>query len=388
MVDVAIVGAGPYGFAAAAELRKKGIESRVFGEPMTFWNSMPKGMLLRSPVPACNIGDDPKTSLLAWGDEVGIEISRPVPLEHFVEYGRWFQEKAVPGLDRRIVTSVQRENGHFRVGTEDGESIEAKKVIVAAGITKFPRRPKLFRDLPDEVVTHAVDESDLSRFAGRRVVVVGGGQSALEGAALLNESGADVEVIVRSPIVRWLAFRWQHKLGPVTKCLYAPPDVGPAIVSQFVAHPNWYRKLPRRWQDQLDPRSIRPAGAGWLKPRMDGVVPMTLGRQVVDVSVNGKVERKLDDGSKREADHILLGTGYELDVAGYDFLDRGLVSEVRTVRPGYPVLSRHYESTASGLYFVGAIATWSFGPLMRFVAGSGFAARSVARGLARGRRRP
>src|SRR5213079_230240 len=50
--DVAIVGAGPYGLSAAAHLRAaNGLDVRVFGEPMSFWERhMPKGMLLRSPL--------------------------------------------------------------------------------------------------------------------------------------------------------------------------------------------------------------------------------------------------------------------------------------------------------------------------------------------------
>jgi FAD-dependent urate hydroxylase len=379
---VVIVGAGPYGLGAAAALKKRGIEPHVFGDPMSFWQSMPVGMLLRSPLPACNIGEEPEHLLSVYAAEAGFELVRPLPLDRFIEYGRWVQQQVVPDVDRREVVSVARENGGFRVSTADGDSVTAHRVVVAAGIAPFAWRPPLFRKLPSEVVSHAADEHELDRFAGKRVVVVGAGQSALEGAALLHESGADVEVVARAPLIHWLSFRLQHKLGPITKLLYASPDVGPAGVSQFVAHPNWFRRLPRRWQDRLGPRSIRPAGAGWLKPRMVDVVPITLGRQVVDVSANGHVELTLDDGSKREADHVLLGTGYRIDIGGYGFLSPQLLQQIRTVG-GYPVLGRGLESSSPGLHFVGAPAAWSFGPLMRFVAGSGFAARQLAREVSR-----
>ncbi len=57
--DVTIVGAGPYGLSAAAHLRAiKGLEVRVFGEPMCFWaRNMPDGMLLRSNWTATQIAD-------------------------------------------------------------------------------------------------------------------------------------------------------------------------------------------------------------------------------------------------------------------------------------------------------------------------------------------
>ena len=56
--NVTIVGAGPYGLSSAAYLRAVGVETRVFGEPMTFWeNHMPAGMCLRSNWGASHIAD-------------------------------------------------------------------------------------------------------------------------------------------------------------------------------------------------------------------------------------------------------------------------------------------------------------------------------------------
>src|ERR1700716_1380325 len=113
--DVGVVGAGPYGLGAAAALRKQGIEPYVLGDPMSFWRSMPVGMLLRSPFAACNIGEDPSLTLPAYGEATGQELQKPVPLDRFVDYGRWFQQRAVPDVDQRAVTSIARENGGFRL---------------------------------------------------------------------------------------------------------------------------------------------------------------------------------------------------------------------------------------------------------------------------------
>jgi lysine/ornithine N-monooxygenase len=383
--DVAIVGAGPYGLAAAAHLRaRNGLETRVFGEPMSFWSAMPVGMMLRSPYPACNIGDpEGVLTLDDYNRGHGLPVEKPVPLDRFVDYGRWFQEQVVPDLDRRWVENVESANGSgYRLTLAGGESVTAKNVVVAAGIDRFPWRPEVFRGLPKELVFHASEQREIAPYSGRRVVVVGGGQSALEGAALLHEAGADVEVLVRESFVRWLSFRIQHKLGPVTKLLYAPPDVGPMGVSQLVARPHLFRLLPRRAMDRLDPRSIRPAGAGWLVDRMQDV-PIRTGVSVVSaVPRDGGLELGLDDGSTRRVDHVLLGTGYRVDLAKYPFLSPRLQETLRTVR-GYPVLSRGFETSAKRLYVVGAPAARSFGPLMRFVAGSDFAARTVARAIRR-----
>jgi hypothetical protein len=156
-------------------------------------------------------------------------------------------------------------------------------------------------------------------------------------------------------------------------------------VSHLVARPWLYRRLPRRIQNRWNPRALRPAGAGWLVPRVreTPTITITTGRHVIGASErHGAVGVTLDDGSAREVDHILLGTGYRVDVARYPFLAPELVADLHAA-DGHPVLRRGLESSVDGLYFAGAPAVWSFGPLMRFVAGSGFAASAIARAIRR-----
>ena len=101
-------------------------------------------------------------------------------------------------------------------------------MIVTAGIKPFANRPAYAEGLPAEVASHTGDHDDLSRFSGARVLVVGGGQSALESAALLHESGAQAEVVVRPDHLNWLhGGKYQRKLGRLAPLLYAPTDVGP-----------------------------------------------------------------------------------------------------------------------------------------------------------------
>jgi hypothetical protein len=381
--DVAIVGAGPYGLSTAAHLiAADGLDVRVFGEPMTFWDrNMPVGMLLRSPWPACNLSDPHGEGTLdRFRAERGDAFGEPVPLDRFVAYGRWFQRSFVSSVDPRTVRRVEALRDGFRVELADGEPLRARRVVVAAGIDRFAWRPPEFGALPPELVSHTVDHRELSSFAGKRVLVAGGGQSGLESAALLHESGAQVEVLVKNPMVFWLTRRWQHRMPIVSDMLYAWPDVGPAGVSHLVARPALYRRLPRRLQDRLAKRSIRAAGAGWLVDRL-GDVPIHTGVGVAQTTrVNGHVEVRLDDGSRRAADHVLLATGYRVDVAKYDFLAPELVRRISRVY-GHPRLDHGLESSVPGLHFVGAPAAWSAGPLMRFVAGAGFASRSVVRAI-------
>jgi NADPH-dependent 2,4-dienoyl-CoA reductase/sulfur reductase-like enzyme len=379
--DVVIVGAGPYGLAAASHLRKSDrLDVRIFGSPMSFWGGMPKGMLLRSRWEASHIGhpSGPLT-LDVYKAEKHRSFGAPIPLEHFVEYGRWVQEHVAPDVDTRRVASVARQNGGFTVTLEDGSVLHAGRVVVAAGIEPFARRPAEFEGL-GRSVTHSSEWDDFAPLAGKNVAVVGGGQSALESAALLHEAGARAEVIARRPSLNWLKGGViQRKLGPFKPVFYAPTDVGPIGMSRLLAAPRAFRLFPRRAQDTMARRAIRPAGAKWLRSRLVDV-PLTLGRSVVSASNGNGVDLQLDDGSSRHVDHVVLGTGYQVDVAGYDFLDRALVDEIVTVN-GYPVLRRGLESSVPGLHFLGAPAAWSFGPLMRFVSGTWWSGRSLARAV-------
>jgi cation diffusion facilitator CzcD-associated flavoprotein CzcO len=396
--EVAIIGAGPYGLAAAAHLRAAGVETRIFGEPMEFWERhMPRGMLLRSSPKCTSIGDpDGALTLDRFHAEHGPPAPGPLPLDDFVHYGHWFQERVAEDLDRRRVMSVEPAPRGFRLRLRDGEQLEARRVVVATGIGPFACRPPEFDGLPAELASHSSAHAELGRFAGQRVVVIGGGQSALEAAALLQERRAEVEVIVRAPAIFWLkAWRntdgapalarlstWaRRRLQPIVR---PKLDImGPRFVTWLVAWPRLFRSAPLALQRRLTAAAVRPAGASWLVPRLAGV-RLTTGRTVVAARPSGaQLLLRLDDASERRADHLLLATGYRVDVRAYEFLSPGLRATVR-VRDGFPELSRGFESSVPGLHFVGASAAGTFGPICRFVIGSRHAARALARHVARG----
>jgi FAD-dependent urate hydroxylase len=388
--DVAVIGAGPYGLSATAHLRLvKSLEIHTFGEPMSFWErNMPFGMLLRSGWTATHIADPGQSLTMERYQAANSKrFSTPVPLDCFIDYGRWFQRQAVPDLDRRKVLQVERKPEGFQLALDTGEALHARRVVIAAGIGSFAWRPPQFATLPNSLVSHTCEHRDLRSFAGKRVLVIGSGQSALESAALLHESGAEVEIAARKRQIRWLgglvSRTFQHGLGSaVSKLLYAPTDVGPAGISRIVACPDLTRRFPRRVQDWLRSKSIRPAGARWLVARLKNV-PMSLGRSVVSASATGgRVRVRLDDGSERTVDHVLLGTGYRVDVSKYDFLSPGLAGAVDCFQ-GYPRLTEGFESSVPGLHFLGAPAVWSFGALMQFVVGTHYASRALLRHVAK-----
>jgi thioredoxin reductase len=382
--DVAIVGAGPYGLALAAYLRAGGLHAAVFGRPMNFWeHQMPRGMLVRSSWEASSISDpDARLSLDAYERENG-PFSRPLPGDEFARYGRWFQERAVPDVDRRLVSAVERNREGFTLTSEDGETRHARRVVIATGLRTFAHRPAQFEQLEDGLAVHTMNTTEPGRFAGRAVAVIGSGQSAVETAALVSEAGADVELIARASHIRWLVrgVRVRAINRTLRRILYAPTDVGPAGLSRLVALPELFRRLPIKTREKFDYRSVRPAATGWLLPRTKDVT-MTFERTVREArSAGSAVSLILDDGSTRRVEHVILGTGYVIDMRRLPLLGESIREQLRTYA-GYPVLGAGFESSIPGLHFVGASSAWSFGPIMRFVVGTEFTARAVAKHLA------
>jgi hypothetical protein len=388
-LDVIVIGAGPYGLSAAAHLRTiRGLHLRVFGQPMSFWKeNMPAGMLLRSQWEASHIADPAGDYTLdAYVSASGNHCGSPIPLDRFIDYGHWFQRMAVPDLDTRKIRLIALCPTGFQLTTEDGELLDARRVVVAAGIAPFAWRPPEFQSLPPSLVSHCGDHKDLSRFAGKRLLVVGGGQSALESAALLQEAGATVELIVRKPQIHWL--RWRSRisqLGPLGRLLHSTRDVGPPGLSLLVARPGCFTKLPRGLQDRMARRSIRPAGSAWVRDRLHNV-PTRTGLFVKSATpAADRLRVTLSDGTDMVVDHLMCGTGYRIDLAKYPFLGRELLGRIDQAG-GYPRLKAGMESSVPGLHFLGAPAAWSIGPLARFVSGTHYSVRELARTISRSHR--
>jgi thioredoxin reductase len=383
--DVAVIGAGPYGLSAGVHLKAKGISACVFGEPMEFWaHKMPDGMLLRSPRVASSLSDpDRAFTLEAYEAASKKEPCTPVPLDTFVEYGRWFRHQLGSDLDQRTVRRVDRDQPGFRLTLQDGTEIRSTCVVIAAGVGPFKKKPTVFQNLSPQQAIHCYEGREVRKFVGKRVAVIGAGQSALESAALLHEAGAQVEVIARQAEFRWIGqHSWLHHMGPLSSVLYSSHDVGPLGISRLVAYPKLVSHIPLGIRDQIRKRAVRAAGSRWLPPRLANV-RMTRSRSVLEAKITGdEVALKLDDGSERRVDHVLLGTGYQVDISRYDFLPQELARDIKQF-DGYPQLAGGFRSSVPGLHFIGATAARSFGPLLYFVAGTEFASRELASHLSR-----
>ena len=378
--DVVVIGAGPYGLAATAQLLRSGADVRTFGPPMSFWMShMPKGMLLRSPWGASHIGDRSAVPTLDdYQRARGSRISRPIPLDDFIAYGRWVQERVAPEIEARRVRAIEPTGDGLDVLLDDGESVATRRVVLAVGISDFAWRPAEFDGLRSDLASHSSEHADPVTFAGRRVAVLGGGQSSLESAVLLHEAGADVELFIRGSQSRWVGRATRD--GLLGLVLFDRTDVGPALISHVVARPRLYRRLSPSLQDTMARRSLVAGAATWLRERLRPV-RITLGRSVTQArAADGALRLTFDDGTTRMVDHALLATGYRVDLSRYSFIPESLRRAVRTTG-GYPILDDGFQSSVPGLHFIGATAVGSFGPLVRFVSGTRFTALTLAQAI-------
>ncbi|HMK97634.1 MAG TPA: FAD-dependent oxidoreductase [Acidimicrobiales bacterium] len=392
--DVAIIGAGPNGIALAAHLGAAGVDHVVLGRPFGTWREhMPTGMLLKSepygsdvaaPRRGYALRDFCLASGIAYVDRV-----EPVALSTFLAYADWYTKKLGPEVLGPLVATLNFSGSVYSLRLEDGSELSARRVVVATGTVPFAHIPAVLRALPPGMVSHSCDHRDPSALKGRRIAIIGAGQSALELGALAHEAGAEVELLVREPSlffhppmseVRGWRDKLRHPASPLCEGWHC---------WLYYHCPDLFRGLPEHERALRARTFLGPAGARWLRTRVEGQFPAHTSCRVAEASRSGEgAKLVLDSGGRRRSatyDHVIAGTGFRTDLSRLSFLPADLRKEVR-VAGGAPVLSRSFESSVSGLFFVGFPAAASLGPSMRFLAGTHFTARRLAGHLSR--RRP
>ncbi len=396
--EVAVIGAGPYGLSIAAHLRHRSVSFRIFGHAMQTWlTRMPVGMMLKSDGFASNLSDpEARFTLRAYCEEQGIpykDQDQPVRLETFCAYGLAFQRRLVPTLEERIVVSIARGAKGFELRLDNGQTVTPQRVVIAVGLGAFQNVPTQLAHLPAEVFSHSSHDRDLASFRGRDVTVVGGGASALDLAALLHAQGAVTRIICRQAKIEihqgpGLKSRslWQGLRHPRS-------GIGHSLRSFVLAEaPLLFHCLPEQLRLRIVRTHLGPAGGWFVRDLVIGKVPFLLGCTITEAErCEGFVRLKIraDDSCESFAttDHVIAATGYRVDLRRLAFLDAGIVAQLQTAEHS-PVLSRNFESSVPGLYFVGALSASSFGPLVRFAFGARFTAGRLAKHLYKRSRQP
>jgi FAD-dependent urate hydroxylase len=386
--DVAIVGSGPYALALAAQLKARRVERRIMGPPMKFWRDMPRGLNLKSLAFATSVYvPHVGHTFPDWCRARGLEDHEPCTMESFAAYGMDMQARFVADLEPAETTRVSQTARGFELTRADGVQLHARRVVFATGLTGFQRVPDVLRALPGELASHTSEHRDYQGFAGKRVAVIGAGASAVEAGVLVHEAGGEAQILVREP--RAIFHDKTERRRPWRDRFRAPDSsLGASrrtwLLDRF---PLAVHFLPEKRRVRFVRNFLGPASPWWIKDRCEGNVPIHLRTTVVAAErVGDRVRLRLREAGvgerSLEVDHVIAGTGFEVDVDRISYLDARLRARIRRVS-GAPDLSVRFESSVRGAYFLGPAAAMSFGPVFRFVAGARYAAPALARHLAR-----
>lgn len=391
-LDTVIVGAGPYGLSIAAHLRAKGHSYGIFGSPMESWRKyMPEGMILKSEPFASNLWDPDRRFTFArycQAQRLRYEpVGEPLSLELFLKYAEWFRGNTRDDPVNTRITALRRQpGGGFSLQLESADQVHARRVVVATGHMAYRVMPTELTSIPAPAVLHSSTITDVAQYANRDVTVIGGGQSALETAAILHEIGARVQILVRENHLEWWTEPRRNR--PLSKRLrYPDAAVARGWQSLAIAElPRIFRLFPPQKRHPFVARAYGPGGSWWLRDRVESRIQTRLGTRISEAElVNDQVRLRLASPTGEAeilTDHVISATGFKVDIDRLVFLEPELRQDIRRESAGIPALSSTMESSVPGLFFVGITSAPVFGPIMRFMYGAKHAAALVTKNLA------
>jgi FAD-dependent urate hydroxylase len=391
-IPVAIIGAGPYGLSLAAHLAARNLDHRIFGTPMRFWLNVAAAgsrRFLKSYCFGTNLSaPKPGFAFADYNGPRGLETFEPCSIGNFAAYGQWFQENNVSWVEPVDVVNVRMESDGFVLKLANDAQVSVSSVVLATGLSGFAHTPSALGKLPSGRCTHTANVTSFESFKGQSVAVIGGGQSALEAAALLHEAGARPQLLVRDEGVLWHTqvklerSLWRKIRSPITGL-----GTGPKAWA-LTRFPGGMHRLPGPWRTRFVKSHLPAEGAWWLRERVEGVVPIHCGTAIVQAAEHGsRLALRLREGKTGkersiEVDHVVAGSGYVIDVDRMLVLEPKLRARIQRLEAA-PRLSSIFESSVPGLHIIGPASAMSFGPLYRFVVGAEYTSETVAEHLAR-----
>ncbi|RRA47486.1 NAD(P)-binding domain-containing protein [Acidipila sp. EB88] len=388
--NVAIIGAGPYGLSLGAHLHSMGVPHRIFGRPMQSWQqNMPAGMSLKSDGYASSLYDRKRSFTLEhYCAEKGLPYKRtgmPIPLETFVGYGLEFQKRLVPQLEQEDIAFVEKQGKRFLLRTVSGEEFFARRVVLAVGITHFGYMPAELQGLPESAVTHSYSHGEVSQFAGKRVLVVGAGASAVDLAASLADAHADVHIMGRRPKIGFYMPEMDPR--PLKRRVLFPRS-GLGVGWEYVIcveTPLLFRALPEWFRHRVVRRHLGPIPGWFMRDKVENRIPMHMSARIQSVECkDDKVHVHFNQPDKTAqefvADHVIAATGYKPNMQSLRFLDPALAAAVKTAE-GTPVLGVNFQTSVSGLHMIGLASANCFGPAQRFAVGAKYTSWHLSRYL-------
>ncbi|HSL82775.1 MAG TPA: NAD(P)/FAD-dependent oxidoreductase [Thermoanaerobaculia bacterium] len=325
-LPVVVVGAGPAGLAVAGALARRGVRATLLeaGEaPGASWRRHYPFLRLHTTRRDSSL---PGRPMPGGGDRYP---GRDEYARYLEDYARWLGADVRTG---REVVGVRRRDGAWEVEARGGEEpwpLRARHAVIAAGFNRRPVRP----ELPGEEafggpVLHSSRWHELGEVAGRRVLVVGLGNTGADLVEELHRAGARVAVAVRGPVhlvpleVAGINWRTWYRLVPglafAAGRLGGPPlrRLAPRAAAAF-----WCAIARARFGD-LEGRGLRLQRAGELVAHWGARRPPLTSGPFVEAIRRGGVEvlpalaglepgaALLADGGRHPCDAVVLATGF------------------------------------------------------------------------------
>ncbi len=370
--ELLVIGAGPYGLATAAYAKLLGLDVTIVGRTLDFWKThMPRGMLLRSGpdwhLDACEAATFEAYVKLRG---LGPAATKPVSLDTFLDYASWFMGQYNLTASNSLVVHLARSNGEYVAALDDGSRLRARKVLLAVGFASAKYLPPyIVRKLPPESYTHTCDAVDFDRYRGKRILIVGGRQSAFEWAALIREHGAEeIHLTYRHDTPRLVEPDWSW-VQPMARRTLADHawwrNLSPEEVEQ-IRHDFWMtgRLVLEEW---LAPRVHQPN----IHLHEKTAVESAGGRE------DGTCDVVLSDGSTCNVHRVVFATGYVPAIRNMAFLDCPSILDSLETERGFPLLNPEFQTNLPGLYVCGLASIRDFGPFFGFTVGCPVAAKII-----------
>lgn len=311
-----VVGAGQSGLAAARALRALDVPTLVLeasGRPAGSWPDYYDSLRLFSPVEFSSMQG------MAFPGEPGRYPDRDEVADYLERYAMTLDVEIV--LDTQVETIHGRDRG-FLVTAADGRSFAASGVVAASGSFTNPYRPTFEGEAGFTAeLSHVAEYRSPGRYEGRRVVVVGAGDSAAQVATELA------------------------RLATVTIATRQPPRFIPQHLHGRDVH-HWFRTtgfdaLPPAWLRTLGHGAVITDSVGFAQTLADGL----LDRRPMFLALDGD-EVVWGDGARERVDAIILATGYRPSL--------GYLRDLGALDPeGMPMHVGGISTTHAGLVYVG-----------------------------------
>lgn len=313
VLDVAIIGAGQSGLAAAAALAQHGIRAVVFDRaPPDFegpWATTARMETLRSPKeltgPALGL---PALTFRAWfeaqfGADAWIQLDK-IPRLQWMDYLRWYRRVMAVDVrnDTAITSVVPRADGKVLLAmqTPQGDSrVLARRVVLATGRDGLggPSVPAFVQALDRTQWAHSSDAMDYRSLEGRRVGVIGAGSSAMDSAATALEIGAkSVDLLIR-----------RDDLPRINK------SKGAGVPGLTQGHFDLPDGLKWRLRHYINVSNVPPPHGSTLRVSRHPNARFNFGCPVMSLERDGPAMRVQTPRGEFILDFLIVSTGFKID---------------------------------------------------------------------------